>query len=137
MNSKEALENIVIDFDNMGMICSNLGYEEFYCKDLHFKEIFKSEYESILRDLERLEKLEKEYKESRKVIKSWNENGGELLRENAKLKKVIEIVNGKTIVIVALKLSKDLNDYIRMTSFENLTQEEYDLLKEYLDEKED
>ena len=103
MNSKEALENIVINFDNMGMICSNLCYEEFYCKDLHFKEIFKTEYESILRDLERVEKLEK----------------------------AIEILKGKTIIIFALKLSKDLNDYNRMTSFENLTQEEYDLLKEF------
>lgn len=59
MNGKEVLENIVINFDNMGMICSNLGYEEFYAKDLHFKEIFKTEYESILKDLDRLEKLEK------------------------------------------------------------------------------
>ena len=59
MNGKEVLENIVINFDKMGMICSNLGYEEFYCKDLHFKEIFKTEYESILKDLDRLEKLEK------------------------------------------------------------------------------
>ena len=121
MNSKEALEILNIAWSGRK---DKDGYP-------NFDDINIALY-TIKQDLERLEKLEKEYKESRKVIKSWNKNGGELLRENAKLKKVIEIVNGKTIVIVALKLSKDLNDYIRMTSFENLTQEEYDLLKEYL-----
>lgn len=59
MNSKKALKNIVINFDNMGMICSNLNYEEFYIKDLYFKEVFKTEYENILKNLDRLEKLEK------------------------------------------------------------------------------
>lgn len=66
----------------------------------------KLEYELIKQDLERLEKL----------------------------KKAIEILKGKTIIIFALKLSKDLSDYNRMTSFKNLTQEEYDFLKEYLDD---
>ena len=60
--------------------------------------------ETIKQDLERLEKLEK----------------------------AIKILKNKTVVIVALKLSKDLNDYNRMTSFKNLTQEEYELLKEIL-----
>lgn len=57
----------------------------------------------------------------------------ELKIENEKLKKVIEILKNETIVIIALKLSKDLNHYSRMTDFDNLTPEEYDLLKEYLD----
>ena len=57
-----------------------------------------------------------------------------LQEENAKLKKVIEILKSKTIIIFALEISKDLNDYNKMTSFEKLTQEEYDLLKEYLDD---
>ena len=49
-----------------------------------------------------------------------------------KLEKVIEILKGKTIIIFALKLSKDLSDYNRMTDFDNLTQEEYEILKEWL-----
>ena len=133
MTSKEALENIVIDFDNMGMICSNLCYEEFYCKDLHFKEIFKTEYESILRDLERLEKLEKEYKEARKSIKSWNENGGELLRENVRLKKVIEIMADKKVSKFWIIMSESVDRYNAVMGKNYiLTQQEYDLLKEYL-----
>lgn len=111
-NSKEALENLT------------------YCVNgMESKEKY---YKIIKQDLDRLEKLEKENKELRKSIKSWNENGGNLLKENTKLKKAIEILKNKTVVIVALKLSKDLNDYNRMTSFENLTQEEYELLKEVL-----
>ena len=55
----------------------------------------------------------------------------ELKIENEKLKKVIEIIKTKIIVLVALKFSKDLDDYNRMTNFDNLTQEEYDLLRGY------
>ena len=55
-----------------------------------------------------------------------------LKEENIKLKKAIEILKNKTVVILALELSKDSDDYNRMTSFENITQEEYELLKEVL-----
>ena len=71
---------------------------------------------------------------SKEVIAIQRLEIAQLKTKIEKLEKVIEIVNGKTIIIFALKLSKDLNDYNRMTSFENLTQEEYDLLKEYFHE---
>ena len=64
MNSKEALDNIVVEFDEMGMICSNIAYKDFWEKELHFKEIFGCEYEIIMKDLKRLEKLEKIIKEN-------------------------------------------------------------------------
>lgn len=57
MNSREALDNIVVEFDEMGMICSNIAYKDFWEKDLHFKEIFGCEYEIIMKDLKRLEKI--------------------------------------------------------------------------------
>lgn len=70
-------------------------------------EPFYKDFDCIKQDLERLEKLEK----------------------------AIEIMKSKTIIIFALKLSKDLNDYNRMTSFENLTQQEYEILKEVLNDE--
>jgi cell shape-determining protein MreC len=69
MNGKEALQNIGIEFDTMGMICTNIGYEEFYNEDLHFNKIFKTETNIIKQDLKRLEKLEKENKELKNKIK--------------------------------------------------------------------
>ena len=154
MNSKEALENIVINFDNMGMICSNLGYEEFYSKDLHFKDIFKTEYESILKDLDRLEKLEKENKELkntilsleldtcipklrkenkelRNSIKSWDETAGNLLKENIKLKKAIEILKGFKIDLIDYCDGHYSLDILYDTG--GLTKEQYELLKEILE----
>ena len=65
MNSKEALDNIAVEFDEMGMICSNIAYKDFWEKDLHFKEIFGCEYEIIMKDLDRLEQLEKELKQTK------------------------------------------------------------------------
>ena len=144
MNSKEALENIVIDFDNMGMICSNLCYEEFYCKDLHFKEIFKTEYESILRDLERLEKLEDNIKIHKETIKMQHNQIESLQSENAKLKKVIEFI--KENFEVELHYDEEYDEYticfmeynecleeIAITGITKyVNKEEYDLLKEYL-----
>lgn len=123
MTSKESLENIVINFDSMGMICSNLCYEEFYCKDLHFKEIFKTEYESILRDLERLEKLEKELKQTKSNFKNSQTHSKthykrlidkylKLETENTKLKKVIEILE-------------------KQNEGQTISQEDNDLLKEF------
>ena len=80
-----------------------------------------------------MEKLEKEYKEARKSIKSWNENGGELLRENARLKKVIEIMADKKVSKFWIVMSESVDRYNAVMGKNYiLTQEEYDLLKEYL-----
>ena len=115
MTSKEALKNI-----------KTLSY----CK----QHITIQEWCNIIeQDLDRLEKLEKEYKEARKSIKSWNENGGELLRENAKLKKVIEIMVDKKVSQFWIVMSESVDRYNAVMGKNYiLTQEEYELLKEYL-----
>ena len=139
MTSKEALEDIVIDFDNMGMICSNLCYEEFYCKDLHFKEIFKTEYESILRDLDRLEKLEKENKNSKEELGMYIDTYYKFYEENKKLKKVIEILKTKKVNIFHLYVFDTYEQYKEHYPFaeynnkkDMLNKKEYKILKEYL-----
>lgn len=72
MNSIEALENLT------------------YCVNgMESKEKY---YKIIKQDLDKLDKLEKDIKEYRKAIKSWNVNAGNLLKEIIKLKKFIEIL---------------------------------------------
>lgn len=120
MTSKEALYKILDKYET---------YHNIECCEEYF--------DLIEQDLERLEKLEEENKKLRTEIKSVSSETEEqfkkfLDKKNQKHKKVIEILKDKTIIIFALKLSKDLSDYNRMTSFENLTQEEYDLLKEVI-----
>lgn len=68
MDSKEALDNIVVEFDEMGMICSNIAYKDFWETELHFKEIFGCEYEIIMKDLKQLEQLEKENQELKELV---------------------------------------------------------------------
>lgn len=74
LNSKEALNNIAVKFDEMGMLCTTIAYSEFWQNDLHFKEIFETEYDIIKKDLDRLEKLE-----------IANKNNEGLVRENVEL----------------------------------------------------
>lgn len=74
MTGKTALHNIIVSFDEMGLICSNIGYKEFFEYALHFKDIFKDEYDIIKKDLDRLEKLE-----------IANKNNEGLVRDNVKL----------------------------------------------------
>lgn len=121
MNSKEALEILNIAWSGR---MDKDGYPNF--DDIHIA-LYQLE-----QDLELLEKLEKEYKEARKSIKSWNENGGELLRENAKLKKVIEILKDYLMIKVSINMNNeyclDACDY----AIPHLNKKQYDLLKEYL-----
>ena len=78
-----------------------------------------------------------ENKELRKSIKSWNENGGNLLKENIKLKEVIKIIITKGVNKLFLKNTKTSDDYNKIIKqleyFDELTQEEYELLKEVLE----
>lgn len=110
----------------------------------HSKNCYKKLKEKYL-------KLEKENKELKETLNKTRKMGLEIIEEKeqlsnelhklncyrnielneiTKLKKAIEILKNKTIVILALELSKDLNEYNKMTSFEKLTQEEFELLKE-------
>ena len=87
-DSKEALENIKT-------APSFMGGNPKYWANLQSSIPFLEDIEIIKKDLDKLEKLKKENKELRKSIKSWNENVGNLLKENIKLKKVIEFLDDK------------------------------------------
>ena len=119
MTSKESLENICNGCKSNGCVHRVVNN---HCVN----------YEDIDQDLDRLEQLEDNIKIHKETIKMQHNQIESFHTENYKLKKVIEIIKTKIIVLVALKLSKNLDDYNRMTNFENLTQEEYDLLKDYL-----
>lgn len=132
MNSKEALEKILSHKESLGY---DDAYEPpYYCGEFCIGEIYQEEEKIILKDLDRLEKLEKENKELRKSIKSWNETAGNLLKENIKLKKAIEIL--KDSLGLTLYHNKPLNTYsVELMCFEehlgkHINQEEYGLLKE-------
>ena len=115
MTSKEALEGIEqYILNNKGRLC-------FFIK-LYLG--------TIKQDLERLEMLEKENKELWKNIEKYNHKFAEverkkcdLMQENEKLKKAIEIITSKDVCVVYNEI------YIPRTK---LTQQEYDLLKEVL-----
>ena len=91
MTSKEALDNIAIEFDTMGMICSNIAYKDFWEKDLHFKEIFGCEYEIIMKDLKRLEQLEKENEALKYQNKRLLEDNDFINNQNRMLEDVVKL----------------------------------------------
>ena len=115
--------------------------------------ILKDYYKLILKDLNRLEKLEEENKQlkakldrslPRLVIRNTLDNVlPSLEEENEKLKQALDILKDKLVNIDMLILSFQID--IGRESYNacveepyQLTQEEYDLLKEVLlDEKED
>ena len=110
MTSKEALE-----------IISN--------KLLHESKLFKPELESIKQDLDLLQGFKDNHH-------SMEKRNIELTTENEKLKKVIEILKDKFIYHF-IRYSKSLTEYnkfIRDSEYDELTQEEYNLLKEYLND---
>ena len=124
MNSKEALARLT------------------YCvNDMESEEKY---YKTVKQDLDRLEKLEKENQELKEKCKMLEENEESVLatleisvQENAKLKKVINILVDKKVNILVLKYFiekgegvKTYNSYY--TTKEKLTTEEYELLKERL-----
>lgn len=97
--------------------------------------------ELAYKDLEKvvnyIAKLQKENKELRNSIKSWDENAGNLLKENTKLKKVCHILLYKKINIDFLRESKDVDEYNKWISnlmnYRKLSPEQYELLKEVLE----
>ena len=89
----------------------------------------------IKHDLERLEQLEKEnqeLKEKLSAIEFWNER---YMEHNEKLKIAIFIVYMKNVDLELLKDCCNLKDYNNRVNFlRELTQQEYELLKEVLGE---
>ena len=115
MTSKEALKLLYSDAEN---------YAYFNETEEDLSEI-KAEYELIKQDLERLEKFAHENASLHTEIDS-------LHTENAKLKKVIEILKDYLMIKVSINRNGeyclDACDY----AIPHLNKEQYDLLKEYL-----
>lgn len=91
---------------------------------------FETEIKIIETALKRLETLEEDFM-------SLTETNMELVQEqarNQKKLKALEIINNKEVAVFFLNKSKDVNDYNNTLKTygtnQELTQEEYDLLKE-------
>ena len=116
MTSKEALKLLYSDAEN---------YAYFNETEEDLSEI-KAEYELIKQDLDRLEKFAHENASLHTEIDS-------LHTENAKLKKVIEIMVDKKVSQFWIVMSESVDRYNAVMGKNYiLTQEEFDLLKEYL-----
>lgn len=114
MNSKEALEKLYDGFQN-GMAG-------------------RSFYDIIKTDLEKLEQLERNNQNDKEFIKLQNEVIKIKEDENNKLKKIIELWKNKKVSQFWILMSDSVDRYnaVMCEKRQILTQEEYDLLKEYL-----
>ena len=129
-DSLEALENIAITFDEGGYEPTTLG-----AKSGHFIEVFGDDFNTIKQDLERLEKLEEENQDLKNRLANEQLAFDKLFESNqklselyAKLKKTIDILKDRKNILKynGLKGTYELGW---------LTQEEYELLKEILEDE--
>ena len=123
MKSKEALKRLYYD------AISSIIDEEIECLN---REEIEKDYMCIKQDLERLKKSE--------------EQNYELIKENYNLKTSIKLLIYKCVDILHIRNSKNVEEYNKLISewyklpqkrdeYYELLQEEFDLLKEYLDDK--
>ena len=117
MNSKECLERLYSDARELNSECE---------EDL--KQVEK-EYNLIKQELDRLEQLEEEYNYLKIDYDNKDLEWCNLLKENQKLEKAIEILKEKMGLI--LFTYKPYEIWSEQKS-EELTQEEYELLNEVL-----
>lgn len=101
---------------------------------LHHDAFDQLEKEKVFRHLQSVQELEKEIQELRKAVKSWNENCGKLIRENTKLKKALRVLKDRFEIE---SIYKDDTCYAIdcANTYYILTKEEYELLKEMLEEE--
>ena len=126
LNSKESLEHICKNCDNE--CCPYIHYEQSRC----------SFYGVIRKDLDRLDKLEKENKELKERYKHRAEISNDLCKAVKQYEKAFDIVTYKSVNILILKycIAKGggVETYnLYYTTEEPITQEEYELLKEVLE----
>ena len=122
LNSKEALE-ILSD-------CANGETKLTFTQTCEL-------YNIVLQDLDRLEKLEKENQELKEKYKHRAETSNDLCKAVKQYEKAIEILVNKRVNILILKYCIEKGCGIDTYNFyytteEQLTQEEYELLKEVL-----
>ena len=126
MTSKECLERLFDDYEYL--------IEEYYPRSELIESQLnktKNNVNKIIQDLERLESLEAKfdayYELHKQLEKGYDElsvDNEKLIQENRNLKKVIEILKRKMIIV---KLRD--NEYI-IHGNEYITKEQYELLKE-------
>lgn len=144
MNSLEALNNIIAKYDWLGKeYCRLIGKGE----NLHKvnQETFEELANTIKQDLERLEALEKEKTElllaHSRVLKSSSETNSltlDILKENEKLKKALDILKRNLVIefnddLRFIHLKEDISQSCDYTIIDIEDQQEYELLKEVLD----
>ena len=139
MNSREALDKISWRYVNEPSFqewCNIIKQDLERLENLEEENAsLQSENESLHNSLEKAEMLLKH------SIDNNNETLNALskqIKQNNNLKQVIEILKNKEVPITWLKISKSVNEYNSgIFKFAWLTQEEYELLKEYFgnDEK--
>ena len=127
MRSKEALEELVLCIHSMGYIpCEKI------------KDLYSNHLTIIKQDLERVEQLEDNIKIHKGTIKMKQNQIESLQSKNEKLENVIELLKDKEVDVCMLlhliKCGNDTPQYYNESLEQryHLTQEEYDLLKEYL-----
>ena len=118
MNSKEALARLTY--------CDN---------DMESEEKY---YKTVKQDLDRLEKLEKEHEKLKERYKHRAETSNDLCKAVKQYEKAFEILVDKKVNILVLKYFIEKGDDVKTynlyyTTKEKLTQEEYELLKEVLE----
>ena len=124
MTSKEAIEELI------DVYISWRAYQTRECIENDYR------YKKLLKDLDRLEELEKENQELKNknsAVELWDKC---YTKENSKLKKAIEIIWCKNVNIVYIKIFKNYklySQYYTGSSKDILTNEEYELLKEVLE----
>ena len=111
---------------------SQLPLDVFY-NDIRDNPNFDKElaYKDLEKVVNYIEKLQNENKELRKSIKSWNENAGNLLKENTKLKSIIKILKDK--IELFIFESNNIHYVGNEYAVGKITQEQYELFKEILE----
>lgn len=106
-------------------------------------------YKQIKQDLDRLEQIEKENQELREKLDGFPpeydsylyfaKSISNVVKENTKLKKALDILKDKEVSLESFKISVDLDTYHEILKdnpfYDKLTQEEFKLLKEMLEEE--
>ena len=96
--------------------------------------MFGDDFNTIKQELERLKKLEENYYSLNVACEEIEFENVRLEKENKKLKQVIEILINKEIQMRFLRENKNVDDYnnwiFNLMNYSNLTQEEFELLKE-------
>ena len=115
MTGKEALDNMALTFDEGGYFPSQLG-----CIDGHFKDVFEDEIKIIEKDLECLEKVKKELRQTTNNFKNSQTNSRlaykKLLNKYMKLEKENVILKNKN-NLIKLEIFNEHDNEIKFTLY--------------------